>query len=238
MLRDYLSQHKLRLLVWNLPEPHARAYDSPHILTYRWVRYGEYSDALNGLPFPYRAELFGEMVIGAPRQLLSSLRPNEIGNEALDVPTEISQTGYNGGPFVRDNLPDVTRSDSDHLLTSHSRLLRIVGPAPGTYQLYFARKVMELAASHGCRVVILHIPLDSEYGLDTVPELADWSKAMGQEVDVIAEPSVDVFPGIEKRRFLNFYRDDHLNDNGRHVFTNFIIPSILKVYDETAPDKQ
>jgi len=232
MLRDYLSTHKLRLLVWNLPQPHSRVFDQPHRAAFSFIRFGEYPDALDGLAFHYRVALFAEMVLGAPRQVLSRLRPNRLGPEAMDLNLEISHLGYYSQPFVEDSLPPAVPQRDTDLLDLNSPLLRVEGPGLGPYNLHFARKILALAASHGCTVLLLHIPLDAEIGLRTVPEIADWSVELHTDSRILAIPSADFFPGMDKSRVLHFYRDRHLNGNGRTAFTNRIIPSLLRAYDQ------
>jgi hypothetical protein len=229
LLRDYLERRKVRLVVWNLPEPHSRAYDAPHIQAYRWIRWGEYQEALAGLPLSYRLSLYGEMVLGAPRQVLSRIRPNLEGSEALNVEPRQMFSGYNQAAFVRDAIehPGVA-----HSLPPESATVTVVGPAPGAYQMHFARQIASLARQHGCAVVLLHMPIDAEYGQTTVPELDDWAKQLGGGLKLIGIPSAELFAGLDKTRFLHFYRDAHLNQNGAEAFTRAILPALREAYEQ------
>jgi hypothetical protein len=232
MLRDYLNAHEARLLVWNLPEPHSRAYDYPHIQAYRWIRYGEYSDALDGLPLRYRLALYGEMVIGAPRQFLSLLRPNIVRDEGRHVDPALARSGYLGANFVPDgsaNLP----ANYARLLPLNSQQIAVNDPAPGTYQMHFARKIVELAKEHNCQIVLLHIPVDAEYGDSSVPELTSWEKELGPGLSMIAVPSATLFYGMDRTRFERFYRDAHLNENGQRYFTGAILEALQDAYDRS-----
>jgi hypothetical protein len=233
LLRDYLSRHKVCLVVWNLPEPHSRAYDSPHIQSYRWIRFGEYADALAGLPLQYRLSLYGEMVLGAPRQALSMVRPNLIANEALQEDASLMHTGYNRSSFVVDQFK---APDAAQLLPPESSSLDVVGPAPGVYQMHFARRILALVKSHGCSLVLIHVPIDAEYGQSKIPELANWQQEFADPVRMIGIPSSGLFPGLDKERYLHFYRDAHFNQNGAQVFTRSILPAVRQAYEQTNGD--
>lgn len=231
MLRDYLEAHRARLIVWNLPEPHERAYEYPHIQAYRWIRYAEYSDALEGLAWNSRVALYGEMVIGAPRQFLSRLRPNQTGEEGKELPLVLAHSGYKGTSFIQDDLRPVSRSNFAQLLPLNSPELEIEGPAPGPYQMHFARLIVGLAKSHNCHMVLLHVPLDTEFQHSSIPELADWENELGRGLSMIAVPSSELFGNMDRAHFDHFYRDAHLNENGSLYYTVSILPALEQAYD-------
>ncbi|MGD0547519.1 MAG: hypothetical protein ABR991_06775 [Terracidiphilus sp.] len=233
MLRDYFNAHNARLLVWNLPEPHARAYDYPHVQSYRWLRFGEYADALDGLPLSQRPALYGEMVIGAPRQLLSILRPNLFAGEGATVDPTLAETGYQGTKFVPNEASPGMKSRAK-LLPLDAREIVVRGPALGSYQMHFARLIAELAKKKRCRIVLLHIPTDAEFQDASIPELDDWMTQLGPSHKIIAIPSAQLFEGMDRTQFDRFYRDAHLNENGSRYFTQAILPAMLQAYDEAA----
>jgi hypothetical protein len=232
MLRDYLNQHQPRLIVWNLPEPHARAYDAPHVQAYRWLRFGEYADALRGLSLDRQLALYGEMVIGAPRQLLSTLRPNRYDGEGVALETSLARRGFMGAAFVLDNaLPG--SENRAQLLQLDVPTLAVHGPVPGPYQMHFIRLIDELAATHHCRIVLLHIPTFAEFNDTAVPELAEWKNLQFVATSkTIAVPAATLFQGMDRSRFNHFYRDTHLNENGSRYFTQAILWALLQAYDE------
>jgi hypothetical protein len=90
MLKDYLAHHPPPKLVV-LHTPQVRAYENrPHPQAYRWLRYGDMPELPSGFPAISKLQLYGEMVLGAPRELLSLLRPNLIGPEDPVLPAEIA----------------------------------------------------------------------------------------------------------------------------------------------------
>ncbi len=232
LLRDYLSTHHPGLIVWNLPAPGSRMLE-PHIMAYRWVRFGEYSDALSGLPLRFRLALYGDMVLGAPRELLSRLRPNLLSQEEMQPAINPSRLGYYGAKFV----PELANSTTSSLPNSSYEeppytLVRAEGKSLNRYDLHFAMKTLELARNEHIKIALLHIPIDSEQGLDYMPEREDWPSTLHARVPIVGVPSAVLFNKIDHLRFYHFYRDQHFNSNGEAIFTQAMIPAILKAYDE------
>jgi hypothetical protein len=240
MLRDYLKLHRATMIVWNLPQVNG-FNNEPHPQAYRWIRYGEYSDVLSGLPLVFRIYLYGEMVLGAPRELLSDLRPNLLSRDEKSEklnrrfpPNESGRkVGFGGAAFVPDVLPNGSPADR-YLMPVTSPTLQLTGPSPGRYQLYFLHKFVDLAHLHGCKVTFLHMPQAHEFGDKTIHALASWSKVFGPNYRLIGAPSAVLFGDINRSRFLHFYIDDnHLNENGQTWFTDEITSSVLEAYDES-----
>jgi hypothetical protein len=236
MLRDYLNTHSARLLVWNLPEAHARAYDYPQIQAYRWLRFGEYGDALRGLQWHQYIALYGEMVIGAPRELLSIVRSNRVGDEGEELPPTLTRKGYMGSQFVTDDAAP-SSEQSARLLPSDAQEVANHGNALGPYQLHFARLIVELARAHNCRIVLLHIPTDAEFNDRSIPELDGWKTTLGPGNQMIGIPSARLFFGMDRSHFNHFYRDTHLNENGQRYFSQAILPALFNAWDQPAASR-
>jgi hypothetical protein len=232
LLRDYLSTHHAGLIVWNLPVPGSRSIE-PHVEAFRWVRFGEYSDALSGLPMRYRLALYGDMVLGAPRELLSHLRPNLLSKEELEAPIRSEKAGYYGASFVPEPTDAATSPTLDQSYEHPPYVLvHAVGKPLNTYEEHFARKILKLAKDNHVTVVLLHIPIDSEQGLEYMPERSRWADALHTNAPMIGAASVVLFKDVDKAHFYDYYRDQHFNINGSMLFTRSMLPAILRAYDE------
>jgi hypothetical protein len=108
----------------------------------------------------------------------------------------------------------------------------VTGEPLGGYQRYFAKKIVELAKQSGARVVFLHIPYDDEFGATTMREREAWSATLGMDAPMIGISAATLFGQISQERYLHFFVDQHLNSNGRKVFTSAVIPGIVKFYDD------
>ncbi len=232
LLRDYLNHHHPELVVWNLPVPGARNLE-PHVEAFRWIRFGEYSDALSGLPLRYRLALYSDMVLGAPRELLSHLRPNLLSKEEIEYQLRPEKTGYYGRPFVPEptDASIVPTLEQSYEVPPYP-LVHIAGKPLTPYEEHFAEKILQLAKEKHTRIVLLHIPIDSEQGLDYLPERVRWVGPLQTGVPLIGAASSVVFQDVDKTQFHDYYRDQHLNLNGSLLFTRSLLPALLKAYDD------
>ena len=231
LLRDYLNNHHPALIVWNLPVPGSRNLE-PHIEAFHWVRFGEYSDALSGLPLRYRLALYGDMVLGAPRELLAHVRPNFIGDNELAVPMQSDKLGYFGAPFG----PEPTSASPVPPTQSYEdppyEFIRTAGKPLNEYEAHFAQEIVKLASEKHINLVLLHIPIDSEAGLEYMPERAAWGDELHTDASMLGVPSSVLFRNTDSAIVHNYYRDQHFNLNGSLLYTRTIVPGILKAYDE------
>jgi hypothetical protein len=231
LVRDYLRTHRAKLIVWNLPVPGSRNL-IPHVEAFRWVRFGEYSDALAGLPLHYRLALYADMVLGAPRELLSHLRPNLLSKEELNEQIRSESAGYYGSPFVPEHFDSQTVPPLDESYEpAPYAFVRVTGTRLNAYEDHFAKKLLALVRQNGAGLVLLHIPIDTERGLKYMPERSDWPSALSTNAPMIGVPSAALFRNVGDDHFQNYYRDQHFNRNGSLLFTESILPAILKAYD-------
>ena len=241
VLRDYLEHHHTRLILWNMPQ--AKAFNNqPHVQADHWMIYGKHEGDLSRLPVLYRPVLYGEMVFGAPRELLSKLRPNLVADDEKKVAAYNRQAhddpehkaGLMGAPFVADSLPGPS-PDERYLVPVTSPTLKVTGPAPGPYQIRFIQGFAGLAKQYGTTLVLLHLPEVDEFGEGDLPEIASWSRLLGPNYELIGAPGKVLFAGIDRERELHFYSDDlHFNDNGATWFSEKIVPSIIEAYDRAS----
>jgi hypothetical protein len=232
LLRDYLRAHHAGLIVWNLPAPSSRSID-PHIEAYHWVRFDEYTDGLAGLPVRFRLALYGDMVLGAPRELLSDLRPNLLGGSETVFRNDDVKAGYYGASFVPESIDPAAIPTLEQTYEEPPyNLVRVTGKPLNAYGFHFAVKIAELAQERHIGLAFMHVPIDSEQGLDYMPERSRWSDTLHTNSPIIGVTSAELFKTVDKTRFYHFYTDQHFNMNGKTLFTQSMIPAILEAYDE------
>jgi hypothetical protein len=233
VLRDLLEHRKVRMLVISMPA-RTHTQNMPHVQIFRLLRYGDFPGALDGLPLRYRISLYADCVLGAPRQALNLLRGNLVypNPDRPDDP-HWRDIGYMDSPFVPlpPDHPDL-QADSMIYSAATRNEFQFGGPPLNPYQLHFARKIVELAAAHGTRIVIVHVPMASEKGETTVWERADWPELFRQNVAIVGVPPAALFAGITDQQFYYFYADEHLNRNGQQRFTRTITPALVKLYQD------
>jgi hypothetical protein len=223
LLRDFLEHRGARLVIWNMPMADATS-DRPHVQAFRWFRYGEFRDALQGLPFRSRAALYGAFVLGAPRQFWTLLRPNRVFPEEIELAerSKAVDEGYYGAPFVEESAAPPAHP---------AGAIRITGPPLGSYNLHFARLTIGLLKERQIPVAFLHIPSDGEQADPTMPERMDWPRVLGIDAPVVGAASAALFAEVPTERFLRFYYDQHVNRNGQRLYTEAMLPEILRLYD-------
>jgi hypothetical protein len=202
-------------------------------MAYRWVRFGEYSDALSGLSLRYRVALYGDMVLGAPRELLSHIRPNLLGAKELKPEPRYLMSGYYGADFVPEPVDSTAPFPLEQSYEDPPYNFVYSKKKPlNSYQAHFAKKILQLAEEKHAGFALLHIPIDSEQGLNYMPELDNWASALHTDAPMIGVTSATLFKNVDRVRFYHYYKDQHFNVNGKMLFTRSIIPAILKAYDE------
>jgi hypothetical protein len=224
MLQDYLAHHPTPpLIILHLPQ--ARAYENgPHPQAYRWLRYGDLRIAKHELPLFSRLQLYGEMVLGSPRQFLALLRPNRI-------------TEADGRD---DPVPDSTPSEPVQqaaLLPANDPMFRVLIPnlygeyrfGMGPYAMLFLKRIDALVKSAGSHLVLIHLPLNLDPLTDTVQEIQPWDHVFGSDIREIAVPKSQLFANLDSTQFY-YPGDNHMNPQGGARFTESIAPAIAEAY--------
>jgi hypothetical protein len=236
VLRDLLAHRKVKMVVLAMPTEQQNSAE-PHVQLYRVLRYGDYPDALQGLPLRARLSIYGEMVLGAPRQALNLLRPNIAAPEPVFAhstdPPERREIGFNGRPFIRHVAEPPAIAAEQMIFSPATRdQFDFAGSPVNNYQLHFIREIAALVHQHGALLVVLHIPLASERAETRVHERMFWPDLIGADMAMVGVPSAELFQGIPRQQILDFYEDEHLNRNGQELFTKTITPALVTLYAE------
>jgi hypothetical protein len=236
VLRDLLEHRKVGLVVMSMPIPEFTS-DRPHVEAYRWLRYGDYSNALAGLPLRSKATLYADYVLGAPRQLLTLLRPNQIfpdETRADRLGSEFDQRGYYGAPFVRENSEAVgIAPDAMIYSPANARSFDFNGPPLGPYQRYFCEQIGKQIRDHGTRLCVLHVTTSEEPQFTAAPERMFWPDVMRIPMQIVGVPSAVLFGGVPAANFYRYFYDQHMNVNGKELFTRTVTPALIKIYGES-----
>ena len=230
LLRDFLAGHSLRMAVWTMPL-RQNTSDQPHVEAYRWYGFGDYSDVVDRLPLASRVSLYSDAVLGGPLRIWNVLRPPRFLPSERLPEVELARTGYYGAPFVAEPTePPSMGSEGAIFPASPCAAVAVTGPPLGPYQMNFARAIVELLRERGVPLVLLHIPIDDEYGEHDIPERMSWDRALGADAPLVGIPAAILFGEIGKDRYLHYYRDQHLNANGQALFTKAIIPPLVSLF--------
>jgi len=239
ILRDFLPRRKVKYLFLNLPDAVTWS-NKPHIGLYRVLRLGDDPGFYSGLGLLHSSQVYAAEILGAPRQLLSLLRPNLVGEDEAGLLDRLRKSpgtllGYYGAPPIQDDRwPPLLRGDE--MLndgTADRGWFRFGNHPLGDYQLNMLAKIGALARQYGAQIVVLNIPIDSDRGHQFVAERMDWSKALGMQVAVLGIPAAVLFKDMKADGVQHFYVDQHLNRNGRKYFSKAIVPGLRLLLERT-----
>ncbi len=241
MLKDYLANHPPpKLVVLHVPQVHATT-NEPHPEAYRWMRLGEVPSLPARFPAFSKLQIYSEMVLGGPRQLLSRLRPNLIG-EAEQMPstpgavplapdetgtTEADETNADPAPPPADLLS----ADSPAIRVQPVKLTGENRFALGPYTVFFLKQIEALVRAKGAKLVLLHLPLgmDKEPSSSSLPELTRWDSIFGPGIQMIGVPKAKLFRGLDSNDYYNVH-DIHMNARGGRRFTDAISSAVAAAY--------
>jgi hypothetical protein len=261
--QDLLSHRKVRLLVF---------YDEDNILkNYRntqaplWFRFGDNAGDLAGLPVRQQALLYFSAIIGLPRNLLSLVsppipmpmtadRPNymqtmfhtpnpatRLGSVAAELGCTPAADGLPFEPFTPQN--GVNPGDVRVYSPAATNAFQFLDAPMPAWQSHFARKFARLAADHGCRLVLLQLPLLDTNRPAAVPEREFWPDFLNRPVTMVGIPPARLFAGLTDADIYRLYANaghrnnafnSHFNRNGEEYFTALITPSLLNLFGDTA----
>jgi len=230
VLRDLLNHRRVRMVVLTMPTSY-QTVDAPHHQAFRWMFYGD--EAVSDLAPRQRLAIYGENVLGAPRQLLTLIRSNraETVEPVKDLGALKVAQGYMGQPFTR--VQPVAPSLSPKTLSygpTSSNNFHFNNQPLSPYQMHFLKLTFELLKKHGVTPVVLHVPVWTERHSSTVDERMNWQQVFNTQAPVIGVPPTILFSGMTDAQIDQFYYDEHLNVNGNEYFTRIITPSLLEVY--------
>jgi hypothetical protein len=221
MMRDLLEQRHVKMLVMSFSGPRVIS-DRPHVQLHNMLRFGEYPEMLDGLPFKDRASLYASSVLDGPRQLVKYLRP-ERPIDATDSWRSLMH--FDSVPVITDPpapaivLSDATRGE-----------FKFGDPEISERQKHFALLIAGLAAQHHVPLIVLNLPTPEEFGNDYIWERADWTHVLPGNPTVVAFRHSDLFG---KRSVNQLFADSvHMTPEGQERYTRALIPYLMTRYEE------
>lgn len=237
-LRDLLERRRVRLVVFSIPR--LISTTGPSTLAYKFLRYDENKDVVDGLSLESKISLYACNVLRSPRDLLTIVRQN---------PSMVSPYSKNLGAFKREegmtHNPEAFErftptspvfSSSDLIYSSTTKAnFRFKDEQLSIHQNHYLEKLIELLKEKEVPLVMLNVPQHSEKNSDKAIELQDWSKRFGMGIPLIGIPPTVLFKGLSEKEVEKLHSDrEHFNMNGNEYFTRTILPAILEVYEKHA----
>jgi hypothetical protein len=253
--KDLLDHRHVKTLVF-YDECSGKTPNEVQQFVTHWFRFRENGGMLSGLPVADRATYYFASVIGMPRNLLELVTPNllrdtnstRISNHfwekgAIDPATRLGCmstrtcfdpiTGEINTSFVPYVPPTKVTATDIRIYTpaTASDFVFSNQPLPA-FQTYFARQFGLLVKNHGCKLVLLHLPVYAEKTAPVMIESCYWPDLLQTDVCMMGVPGKQLFAGLSEPEIGQLYTDPvHLNENGQKYFTPLITPALLQFYE-------
>jgi len=253
--QDLLEHRRVHTLVYYDLYDEEDIPRMPHPLATHWFRVGDNFAALSGLPLRIKSSYYFAAVLGMPRNLLCWISPNAPADlfrlspgsflrqeNALNPAARLgalteelgfrSPVGSQRDPFVIYSPRPAAGSSAAAIYSPVTKQeFRFEDfPIPAS-QLYFAQKFADLARDHGCKLVLLHVPVFNERKSEVIREHLFWPDVLHTEMDMVGIPPAALFRDLRDEDIRKLYGDQaHLNKNGQAYFTPTITPTLVELY--------
>lgn len=237
LLEKLLERRKIHLAILLHPNVEYVA-DWPHRLAEYWFTLRDW-DMLSGAPLSRKICMYSQVVLGAPRRLLSLFRTDESGQYTylcdqhgyLLWPCGFSRDfGRTRAPFTEFHPAPPKLPAARLFFSTNAAGFAFYDQPLGAYQARYFNQCISLLRSKGIPVVILHTPYFFE-DPDRVIERLDTGLIDDKGVDIMGVPARILFNGLNQEQKMLLYSDHlHLNSNGAEFFTTAISEGIVHAY--------
>ncbi len=234
LLRDLLVRRKVKTLVWS-PPPDWADYSGPHPFASYWLTIEDDPRVMKGLPALQMAQVYAANVLGAPRRLLSMLRPDRLEGEKYteSFGALLAKRGWLEATYVRGNTPPpaFTAQAATYSPRTADRW-RFLGIPLTPYQSHFVRRLGQLVQEHNLHLVALTIPFYSGLSVSAATEeRLFWPDVLGQPLTLVGLPPAELFAGRDQTGIKRlFYNAEHFNETGATFFTRAVLSALLETH--------
>lgn len=260
--RDLLAHRRVKTLVF-YDDSLLAGMETPELQMYlpQWFSFAADFAMVTSLPWKDQALCYFAAVLGMPKHLLELVVPNLPNQPGDPFADPTCEYWHSVDPATR------LGSMSTRLLcgpqgdinTNYSEFVPATGATPAAVAIYdgattnssfvfsgrplprvpdyFARQFILLAKSHGCNLVLLHLPYSKETTGLTIPEARNWTRYCNTNVWMLGIPPGQLFAGLTDSNIRLLFGDRiHLNANGQQYFTRLITPALIKIYASSPPN--
>ena len=248
---DLLEHRRVKMIVFY--DEDGEKFRNPSIpLFFRW---GDNSESLNGLPSKDRMVFYFAALIEIPRNLLALTRPEIPADVFSAQPNNFETTDLAPDPATRLGSVSARRGFNPDFATAspfqpHAPYANGAAANVSVYseseknkwsfekktlpawQTHFARKFTALAQDHGCKLVMLHIPILDEKRSPRILEREFWPSFLNSNLTMMGIPETTLFAGLTDNEIESLYFDpNHFNQNGQEFLAPIITPTLILLYE-------
>jgi hypothetical protein len=254
--RDLFAHRRVRILV--IYDENPSGYRNTQLPSF--FEYGRDAGLIAGLPLNDQGLYYFAAVVGMPRNLLNLLRPN-LPAPLVSNPPNYWEQHYGSASIVKlrgatksrlgfsyDTMGDnftaftpftphtgVTPADTEVYSADHPGDFKFGNATLPAWQIAFATRLSELAATNSTRLVMLTIPVLADAAATNIQQRARWAGIFKCDFWLVGLPPAKMFNGLtDQQLHWLFTNRGHFNENGMTYFTPLVTPTLLKIY-EAAP---
>ena len=234
ILRDLLLKRKVKMVLISQPVWEFQKQYSWH---YRASYFMRFSDRylLSGLSLNDKISWYSHLVLGAPRQLLSAIRPNIPLNPIPHSSTfgsMLKKRGFQGENFVYFKqspiINKINRTYNYSITNSHFKIIDSKFPK---FQTFWINHLSSLLTKNNISKALISIPTWSTRNDNYV-------KIYRELIDIydstyIGIPPYELFGKMGPDKQKLFFYNEHMNYNGAELFTESIVKTIVETYKKS-----
>lgn len=234
LLRDLLLKRKVNMVLITQPIWEYQKQYSWHFRASYFMRFSD-RYLLSGLSLNDKVSWYSHLVLGAPRQLLSAIRPNIPLNpipHSSTFGTMLKKKGFNGENFVQfKQVPvvnKINRTYNDSFTNTHYKIMDSKFPE---FQTFWMNHLSSLLTKRNISKALISIPI--------------WSTRNDKYVKIYSElfdiydstfigiPPYELFGEMKPEKQNLFFYNEHMNYNGAKYFTESIVKKIIETYTKS-----
>lgn len=230
LLRELLKKREVKLVLITQPVWSIQQQYTWHFRTSHYMRFSD-NYLLSGLSTIDKITWYGHLVLGAPRQLLSAIRPNIRPNKIPHSETfgsMLKKKGFNGEMFenfepeVNNDIYQTTGS-----IESVDEFVDLNHTFP-EFQTFWMKKIRDTLNINKVSHAQISIPIWSHRNDKEIKRSASLNDIY--QCDLIGITPYKLFGEMKLQEQKLFFYNEHMNYNGAKYFTKSVIKKIIEYY--------
>ena len=227
ILHEILKKREVKFVVFTQPVWSIQQQNTWHFRTSHFMKFSD-NYLLDGLSVLDKITWYGHLVLGAPRQLISGLRPNLIPDiipHAESFGSMLKKRGFHGEefkiyePLINQKEVNLEIGKSEYKDFDHNF---------PKFQTFWFNRIRELLDNNKINRALISIPIWSHRNDNFIRRSLVLNDIY--QCDLIANVPKKLFGRFDDKKQKLFFYNEHMNYNGAKYFTNSIANKIIDKY--------
>lgn len=237
VLKDLLDRRKVRMIVSYAPGT-GETPNQPHPMIASFLQLDQAQYLFPSLNPLQRAQLYGALVLGAPRQVWGNLSARSWAPSPQLVAAHGANRvhlGYRGQAFETLTEAELTPPvvpPADWIYSAGASQFEFQQAALPDYEDRMMRLLARTAAGYRIPLVLTHIPRDRGLQSERVLERVDWTQILEGDVTLVGLAPRTLFQGRTDEWIQKLFYNEHLNEQGARYFTRAVSPTLIQLFQK------